>query len=241
MSLTFSLADHLAVADLRVFLQRAARVENASVRLVAGSGVLAVYAAVLYPRGLLDSTPTVLGLRTFSTDADASLDAVVPIRSLLDRLARLPQPAPEPAVAQEAGPVGIRLPTETGTATWAGVAPPRSGWRSAGTVAFDVLEAVTRAGIDEIATAIPSGTGEQIVQRVRSQVWSRPVGAQPHEPQQSQQQSQRMPAGAAFAASSLGFLHPGEPAAVYESGSWLRLSTRRGHVLVHARGAASGH
>src|SRR5690242_4189788 len=149
MSLTFSLADGLAVADLRVYLERAARVENASARLVADSGVLAVYTGILYPRGLLDTTPTVLGLRTFATDPDAALDAVVPIRALLDRLARLPQQS------QADGPIGIRLPpqtgTESGTASWAGISPPRAGWQRVGEAGFDALEAAARAGIEEIA------------------------------------------------------------------------------------------
>jgi len=220
MSLTFSLADGLAAADLRVYLERAARVEDTSARFVASSGVLAVYTGILYPRGLLDSTPTVLGLRTFATDPDAALDSIVPIRALLDRIARLPQ-------AAEDGPVGIRLPpqtgTETGTASWAGISPPRGGWQRLGDAGFGALDAAARAGIEEIAAAIPPGTGEHIVQRVRSEVWARPVAGLA---------SDDVPAGAAFACSSLGFLHPDEPAVILATGPWLRLSTARGHVLV---------
>jgi hypothetical protein len=219
MSLTFSLADSLAVADLRVYLERAGRIEDASARFVADSGVLAVYTGILYPRGLLDTTPTVLGLRTFATDPDAALDAVVPIRTMLDRLARLPQ------AFDDDGPVGIRLPPETGTASWAGISPPRGGWQRVGEAGFDALETAARAGIEEIAAAIPPGTGEHIVQRVRSEVWRRPVAG-------LDAAVDDLPAGAAFAGSSLGFLHPDETAALLETGPWLRLSTRRGHVLV---------
>ncbi|HEU4757582.1 MAG TPA: hypothetical protein VFS72_13020, partial [Agromyces sp.] len=61
----FTLADSLSLGDLHTYLQRAARVEDGSVRLVAGNGILAVYTAILYPRGILDESPTVLGLRTF--------------------------------------------------------------------------------------------------------------------------------------------------------------------------------
>jgi len=42
MSQSFSLQDSLAAADLQTYLSRAARVEEGSVRLIAGSGVLAV-------------------------------------------------------------------------------------------------------------------------------------------------------------------------------------------------------
>ena len=66
MSQSFSLSDSLSLGDLQVYLSRAARVEDGSVRLMSAAGVLAVYTAILYPRGLLDSSPTVLGLRTFA-------------------------------------------------------------------------------------------------------------------------------------------------------------------------------
>ena len=39
---TFTLSDAPSLDDLQVFLSRAARVEDGSVRLIAGSGVLAV-------------------------------------------------------------------------------------------------------------------------------------------------------------------------------------------------------
>src|SRR6478735_60793 len=133
MSQSFSLVDALAVADLQTYLSRAARVEEGSVRLIAGSGVLAVYTAILYPRGLLDRTPTVLGLRTFATRGDVEFDAVVPIRSLLDRLARVREQAEAAAEeagergasAAPAGPLEVRLPLEVSTVTWAGISPPR--------------------------------------------------------------------------------------------------------------------
>ena len=88
MTGTFSLVDSLALGDLHVYLSRAAKVEEGSVRLIADSGVLAVYVAIFYPVGLRDETPTVLGLRTFALTGDESFDVVVPVRSLLDRARR---------------------------------------------------------------------------------------------------------------------------------------------------------
>src|SRR6188768_2373568 len=93
MSDSFTLGDVASLDDLRVFLGRAARIEDGSVRLIAGSGVLAVYVAVLYPAGLLDETPTVLALRTFALvtpegDETDAFDVVVPIASLASRLER---------------------------------------------------------------------------------------------------------------------------------------------------------
>lgn len=216
MSQTFSLVDPLAVADLQAYVSRAGRVEDGSVRLIAGSGVLAVYSAILYPRGLLDQTPTVLGLRTFATDKDSVFDAVVPTRSLLDRLARL-----EGTLDDADGPIGIRMPLEVSTVTWAGISPPRGGWLHVGDTTFETLDAAARAGIDVIATEIPTGTGEHLVQRARSEVWGSPLEGLEY-----------VPAGAAFAAFSLGFLHPDEAVAIYETGPWTRLTSRGGHVLV---------
>lgn len=219
MNQSFSLVDSLAVADLQTYLSRAARVEEGSVRLIAGSGVLAVYTAILYPRGLLDQTPTVLGLRTFATDDEVAFDAVVPIRSLLDRLARVREAAE--ADDAPAGPVGVRLPLEVSTVTWAGISPPRGGWRPVGETTYELMEATARAGIAEIADALPEGTGEQLVQRVRAEVWGRPIDGLEY-----------VPAGASFAAESLGFLDSEEPVTVLETGTWTRLTTQRGHTLI---------
>lgn len=218
MSQSFSLVDPLAVADLQTYLSRAARVEEGSVRLIAGSGVLAVYTAILYPRGLLDQTPTVLGLRTFATRADVEFDAVVPIRSLLDRLARVREQADADGVT---GPVEVRLPLEVSTVTWAGISPPRGGWRKVGEAGYDILAATAKAGIAEVAEAVPEGLGEQLVQRVRAEVWGRPIDG-----------LEWVPAGAAFAAESLGFLDPAEPVTLLETGPWTRMTTRRGHTLI---------
>ena len=219
MSQSFSLSDSLSLGDLQVYLSRAGRVEDGSVRLVSAAGVLAVYTAILYPRGLLDSTPTVLGLRTFALSEPVELDVVVPVRSLLDRLVRL-----DGAVTDASAPVTVTVPLQVSSVTWAGITPPRGGWKPHGSASAAVFEAAAREGIAEVAAAIPSGTGEQLVQRVRSEVWGRPIAALDF-----------VPAGAAFAAVSLGFLAADEPVQLFETGPWTRLSTARGHILVRRK------
>jgi hypothetical protein len=219
MSQTFSLVDSFAVSDLQTYLSRAARVEEGSVRLIGGSGVLAVYSAILYPRGLLDQTPTVLGLRTFAIQPGVAFDAVVPIRSLLDRLARIGEAVSAGTTPE--GPVEVRMPLEVSTVTWAGISPPKGGWRPVGETTFELLEQTAKSGIAEVAEAVPTGTGEQLVQRVRAEVWGRPMEGLEY-----------VPAGAAFAAESLGFLAADEPVTILETGPWTRLTTRRGHILV---------
>ena len=226
MSSTFTLVDSLALGDLHVFLGRAVRVEDGSVRLIAGSGVLAVYVSVLHPAGLLDESPTVLGLRTFALtssgpDEPDAFDVVVPVRSLLMRVEGLLQAA---AAADVAEPIVVTIPMEVNTVSWAAISPPRGGWKPMPSTQWDVLDAVARKGIDEVATAIPSGTGEQIVHRVRTEIWGRPIDGLDF-----------VPAGAAFAALSLGFLGEGDAVSIYESGPWTRLTTKRGHVLVKRR------
>jgi hypothetical protein len=226
MTTSFSLSDSLSLDDLHLYLSRAGRLEDGAVRLIAGSGVLAVYTGVIFPIGLLDESPTVLGLRTFAlveTDgAVAEFDAVVPMRSLVERLVRL-----QGQERDREAPVTVGLPIQVNTATWAAISPPRGGWRTLPNTEAALLEQTARAGITEIAEALPDGTGEQIVHRVRSEVWGRGIPGLEY-----------VPAGAAFGCFALGFL--GEPASgqvgVFETGPWTRLSSPRGHVLVRRRG-----
>ncbi|MEO5535383.1 MAG: hypothetical protein ABIR17_09665 [Pseudolysinimonas sp.] len=210
MSSSFTFADAPSLDDLQVFLSRAARVEEGSVRLIAGSGVLAVYAAIFYPVGLLDESPTILGLRTVALNGPDTFDVVVPLRSLLQRIER--------AQAEETTTVG--MPMEVNTATWAAISPPRGGWQAVGEVSAAVLDESARAGIQDVAAAVPDGAGEAIVRKVRAEVWNKPIPGADH-----------VVAAAAFAAFALGFLGE-DQVRLYESGPWARLSTSRGHVLV---------
>jgi hypothetical protein len=156
----------------------------------------------------------VLGLRTFALREPASFDTVVPIRSLLDRLER----------HADSDTPSFTLPSAVNTVTWAGISPPRGGWLRREPLDSVVVDGIARAGVKEIAEAVPTGTGEQLVHRARAAVWSR---AMPD--------SDGIPAGAAFALYSLGFLYPLDPVFVFEVGTWQRLTTRRGHVLVRQR------
>jgi len=222
MGSSFTLADTPTLDDLHVFLARAARIEEGTVRLIAGSGVLAVYVAVFYPQGLLDESPTVLGLRTValsrSRQAHDDFDVVVPIRSLLGRLEMAKEA--RQGGPSDSSPVSITLPMGVNTVTWSAISPPRGGWRPIAGTTAEVLDTAARAGIDEVASAVPDAVGEQIVRRVRSEVWSRGIPGLEH-----------VPAGAAFAALGLGFLGDDE-VRMFETGPWTRLTTMRGHVLV---------
>jgi len=219
----FTLSDPASLDDLQTFLARAQRVEDGSVRLIGGSGVLAVYAAVLYPVGLLDETPTVLGLRTFALNVGSDFDVVVPIRSLLLRVERAQELAVKAIESGADEPATVGLPMEVHTATWAAISPPRGGWHAVPGPDAATLERVAREGIAEVAEAVPDAVGESLVRRVRGEVWGREIPGAEH-----------IPAGAGFAAVSLGFLGD-DPVSTYETGPWTRLTTRRGHVLVKRR------
>ena len=173
--------------------------------------MLAAYVCVLRPRLLGESTPTILGLRTVALAAPAELDVTVPLSAVLDRLARA-----------GADDVELPVPPMTVTESWAGVGAPRTGWEPLGTLPDTVLRQSAEAGITEIAAIIPDKPGALIVNNARATVWGRELP-----------DAGGLPAGAAFAALTLGFLADGEQS-LFRAGRWFRLSSPRGHVLVRS-------
>ena len=213
MSATITFPDPGSVADARTYLSRAARVDNTAVRLVLRAGVLALYTAALSPRGLLDRGFTVLGLRTMRATSETDLDVVVPVRGVLDRLA-----TPE---SVSGNVLDLVLPDQRVATVWAGISPPRGEWLSIGGVRAATLSDAARRGVAEVADAIPTAAGDHVVQSVRQSVWMRPLD-----------EREDVPGGAAFAADALGFIpDPDERVPLFASGSWVRLSPARGHIL----------
>ncbi len=209
MTNTVTLASEHDSADLQTYLERAERLGVEHVWLVGSGTALAAYVAVLTPQGLLDIAPTVLGLRVFERVETDSLDMVVQVRAMLDRLAHDKTTIPLPV-----GQAGI---------AWTGVAPPRSGWAPAGTMLEIELQLNAKAGIEEVAKA--NGLGTNIVTVVREEVWRRPLNVQ------NSEEPMTVPAGVAFAGFGLGFFGTGI-AQVTTSGSWTRIATERGHIVV---------
>ncbi|HEX5533818.1 MAG TPA: hypothetical protein VFX33_08765 [Actinomycetales bacterium] len=207
------LRDAESRADLGTYVGRAKRVDpDGDARLVGHGLVLAAYVSPLHGGDL----PTVLGLRTYGLAQPWDGDVLAPLKALADRLARTVTP---PTLA-------IPPVLSTGVA-WAGVSPPRSGWELAGEVRGSVLSASAAAGIAEIAEGVPDGAGSAAVARLRSAVWSRTADW-------STDAGVDVPDGAAFAAETLGFLAGDDDTQVhvYRRGSWTRLSSPLGHVLV---------
>lgn len=204
------LGDPEAVADLRTFLTRARAIEPAgAVRLQAVGSVLAVYVCVLQPRALGDGTSTVLGMRAVALAQPAEVDATVPMSAVADRLARMGD-----------GGTLLDVPPSSVHVAWAAVSPPRGPWIPTREVAAAVLGNAAAAGMAEVAALVPDQPGAAMVSGARAAVWGRDVEG-----------VAGLPAGAAFAAEALGFLGGGEAVSVFASGTWVRLSSARGHVL----------
>ena len=226
------LADPQVTADLRNFVVRARAAEDGAVRLQAVGGVLAAYVCMLRPRILGEDTPTVLGMRTMPLAQPAQLDTAVSLASVADRLARM---SPTDTV--------LPVPPMTVSESWTGVGAPRSGWVRGADVPFRLLEQAAHRGIREVAALVPASSGAPAVSSARGAVWG----------QQMSGTAETLPAGAAFAALTLGFLPSpsdagtlgpaqdtaGATAAVFHCGRWTRLSMPRGHVLVRS-GAVLG-
>jgi hypothetical protein len=228
------LPDAESAADLQTFLARARKLDDgAVVRLVGQGGVLAVYAAALHGPG----TPTVLALRVLALAEPAAVDTTVPALSLVERFRhqdRLAGSNGGPPAHDSGSPVRLPVPPaevpSAGSAGWAGLLPPRSGWSVQGVLDLRDLRRAARAGITEVAAGTPDLAGSAAVTRLRAAVWGRPLAGLAD-----------LPAGAAFAAEAFGFLgpdhpeHPGTPdddtVSLHRAGRWWRLSTTRGHVL----------
>ena len=209
----FYLADEQTAADLQSFLNRAKRLDpEGLVRLRAFGNVLAAYVAPIFSGNLMDSGPTVLGLRTCELAEPAEVDVLVPIAAVLERLARL-------LGDSESKEFKIQM-IETQRAPWAGISPPRQGWVQMGAINEVRLTQIARDGIAEVAASLPESVGGPIAARIRGEIWGRGIDLET-----------KVPTGAAFVAAGLGFLTENEEVGLYHADGWVRLSSQHGHVL----------
>ncbi|MGW3035996.1 hypothetical protein ACWDCB_32845 [Streptomyces sp. NPDC001178] len=211
------LADEREAADLAAFLSRLLHYDRgAAVRLQAAGTALAVFGRppsfeVLAIRAVRLAKPYENGL-------DVTLDVTVSAGELLE------------AVDESAATAGV--PAAVTGPPWAGVLPPRGGWRpEPGLPAPDALRAMVGAAVAEFR----SRTGELApelrtraeLDRIGREIWSRTVG------------DTHLPVRAAHAAQSLGFLRSTQSAgdlALVSSGAWLRLRTPYGSIAVRRAG-----
>ncbi|MER7898432.1 hypothetical protein ABTX62_20575 [Streptomyces sp. NPDC096046] len=208
------LADEGEAADLAAFLSRLLHYDRgAAVRLQAAGTALAVFGRppsfeVLAVRAVRLGKPYEEGL-------EVTLDVTVSAGELLE------------TVDESAGTVVV--PGAVTGPPWAGVLPPRGGWRAEpGLPAPDALGALVAAVVAEFRARTGELPAERRTRdeldRIGRDIWSRTVG------------DTRLPVRAVHAAQSLGFLRPGEPPALFSSGAWLRLRTPYGSVAVRRAG-----
>ena len=211
MPTPLNLADAETAVDAQTFASRAARVGDGAVRLRATGGILVMTCAPIAPRGILDTAPTILGVRVLAADPELACDLIVDGASL------------------RAQGVTLELPDAGMRAAWAGISPPVSGWAVRGEISSTELAGAAHRGMEEVATAVPTSAGEDVVRQVRTAVWGAP-----------DPELDGLPRGVGFVAQVLGFLgQDAETVPLREAGAWLRLSLRRGHVLVRRSGVNS--
>lgn len=208
------LADAQSVADLSTYVHRALKLDgDGAIRLQASGTTLAAWVGVRKPRGLTGEG-TVLGLRVMALVDPGEADAVVSLRAVADRLARI----------SARGETTFDLPPVTVHTSWAGVTPPRAGWAPLGAIPAAVLRDAAVNGFEAIVKGTPENAGAAAVEQVRQRVWSTPIEG-------ADGGSDGLPAGAALAMYTLGFLVEGD-AQVFATARWHRVSTPIGHVLV---------
>ncbi|GHF68624.1 hypothetical protein [Streptomyces griseosporeus] len=221
------LADETEAADLAAFLSRLLHYDRgAAVRLQAAGTALAVFGRppsfeVLAIRAVRLAKPYEDGL-------DVTLDVTVSAGELLESV--------DEAGATAGVPAAVTGPP------WAGVLPPRGGWRrESGLPGPAALHALVGAAVTEFRSRTqelaPGRRTRAELDRIGGEIWSRTVG------------ETRLPVRAVHAAQSLGFLRPPAPDAsgdvaagpgLFSSGAWLRLRTPYGSVAVRVGGAAGG-
>ncbi|MEU3303596.1 hypothetical protein ABZ729_27845 [Streptomyces sp. NPDC006678] len=207
---TLWLADAREAADLAAFLGRLIHYDRAAaVRLQAGGGALAVFGR--------PPSFEVLAIRTARLAESVELDVTVSAGELLESVEG----------------AALAVPAAVTGPPWAGVLPPRGGWRELpglpgvvqmrGAVAAAVAEFRAR---DEVLPAERRTRAER--DRIGREIWSRTLG------------DTELPLRAVHAAQSLGFLRPTPDdvtgAALLASGGWLRLRTPFGSIAIRRAG-----
>ncbi|MBV7699274.1 hypothetical protein [Streptomyces sp. TRM70350] len=214
------LADEGEAADLAAFLSRLLHYDrSAAVRLQAAGTALAVFGRppsfeVLAIRAVRLAKPYENGLHV-------TLDVTVSAGELLESV--------DEKAATAAVPEAVTGPP------WAGVLPPRGGWRpERGLPGADTLRAMVAAAVAEFRSRTeelpPQGRTRAELDRIGREIWSRTVG------------DTHLPVRAVHAAQSLGFLRSAagagaaEELGLFSSGAWLRLRTPYGSIAVRRGG-----
>ncbi|MCX5210437.1 hypothetical protein OG689_14245 [Kitasatospora sp. NBC_00240] len=124
----------------------------------------------------------------------------------------------------------VTLPAPVTGPAWAGLLPPRTGWRllaepPAVEVVPELMAAVRE--FKERSEAVPEHHRTRaVLDGLADEIWSRPLSAVPE-----------LPLRAAHASYVIGFLKPDARLTVHRAGSWLRLSAPAGSIAVRTAAA----
>jgi hypothetical protein len=200
-------ADPGEAAEFAAFLKRQLGWDRAAaVRMTAGGEV-----AALFTR---PARFEVLAVRPGRLREPARLDVTVSAGELLE------------GIDEEGESVAVPAPV-TGPA-WAGVLPPRGGWRELARVTHGELRAKAAAVVAEFRERAAGADGSrEALDALAEEIWSHALTGTP------------LPLRAVHAAHALGFLRtrdPAAPATVLSSGVWLRLGTPLGSIAVRTAG-----
>lgn len=221
-------ADSGEAADLAAFLGRLVHYDRAAaVRLQAGGGAVAVFGR--------PPSFEVLAVRTvrLATPLATPLDLTVSAGEFLESV--------DEAAAEATVPAPVTGPP------WAGVLPPRGGWRQLpGLPGAEEMRSAVAGAVAEFRArdeALPAQHRTRSERdRIGREIWSRTLG------------DTELPLRAVHAAQSLGFLRPvrspvpaagpapqgPDPVALLAAGSWLRLRTPYGSVALRRPGNSAG-
>ncbi|GAA4997939.1 hypothetical protein [Streptomyces siamensis] len=220
------LVDAGEAADLAAFLSRLVHYDRAAaVRLQAHGTTLAVFGRP--PSFEVLAVRTARLAKPYENGLDLTLDVTVSAGELLESV--------DESAATAAVPAAVTGPP------WAGVLPPRGGWRpEPGLPAADAVRAMVAGAVAEFRSRTqelaPDRRTRAELDRIGREIWSRPIG------------DTGLPVRAAHAAQSLGFLRPARPGTgsgaaagesplgLYSSGAWLRLRTPYGSIVVRRTG-----
>jgi hypothetical protein len=215
------LADVGEAADLAAFLSRLIHYDRAAaVRLQAHGTTLAVFGRP--PSFEVLAIRTARLAKPYENGLDVTLDVTVSAGELLESI--------DESAATAAVPEAVTGPP------WAGVLPPRGGWRQEpGLPAPDAVRAMVGAAVaefrDRTQELAPERRTRTELDGIGREIWSRPIG------------DTGLAVRAAHAAQSLGFLRPvhqaepdESPWGLYSSGAWLRLRTPYGSIAVRRAG-----
>ncbi|WP_151773265.1 hypothetical protein [Streptomyces abyssomicinicus] len=208
-------ADQGEAADLCAFLSRLLHYDRAAaVRLQGAGEAVAVYGS--------PASFEVLAVRAVRlAEPVDSLDVTVSAGELLE------------AVGEEAGGAAAAVVPEAVTGpSWAGLLPPRGGWRAEESLPGETLRGLVAAAVAEFRRRVeeipPQERTRAELDRTGRQIWARTVDGT------------GLPVRAVHAAQSLGFLRPGAHPQILSCGSWLRLRTPYGSVAVRRAGRLGG-